>query len=134
MDFVFCFPIYEDGFLGFLATASATSRVLLFVWFRLIVEMSLSKQRDSEDGMEQPKKSDKILITISQYCFIGVQCQSAWIYVSLQFWVQCGQMCQVKPIWNNFRPVRWVLWIVLYCISCRLEFFADLSPEISVNR
>lgn len=34
------------------------------------MEMSPSRQRDGDDGMEQPKKADKIFVTFSQSCFI----------------------------------------------------------------
>ena len=53
----------------------ATRSNLLFVLFRLIVDMSPSKQSEGDNGMWQPMKRDSDSVISFQKCLMGAQCQ-----------------------------------------------------------
>ena len=59
----------------FLAIVRATRSNLLFVMFRLIVDMSSRKQSEGDYGMWQPRKRDSDSVISFQKCLMGTQCQ-----------------------------------------------------------
>jgi len=56
-----------------------------FIVLSVIIVRSPSKQREGDGGMWQPAIVDSDCVTSSQKCLIGVQCQVAWMYVSIEF-------------------------------------------------
>ena len=61
----------------FLAMVRATRISLLFVWSRLIVERSPSRQSEGDNGMGQPRKWDSNLVTSFQNLLMDAQSQVA---------------------------------------------------------
>ena len=61
----------------FLAMVRATRRILLFVWSRLIVDRSPSRQSEGDNGMWLPRKWDSVSVISFQNLLIGAQSQVA---------------------------------------------------------
>jgi len=77
------FLVFQFMRIVFVAMVRVMRSILECIVLSVIIVRSTSKQREGDSGMWQPTIVDSDCVTSSQKCLIGVQCQVAWMYVSV---------------------------------------------------